>query len=108
MSHLDLLAKGDARGSGFYAEGKDHSKVDATLTTKVLIGAGAVVTGLEGVDVMARVRPSGSPTGATGTGAIIKTRTDSFARATGLFGYVRANSENTRRSRTSSTRRSAR
>ena len=52
------------------------------------------MTGLEGVDVIARVRPSGSPTGPTGSGAIIKTRTDSFARATGLFGYVRANSEN--------------
>jgi hypothetical protein len=78
---LRMFAHGEAYGAGFYAEGTDDSYVGGTSTTKAVIETNALLTGLEGVDLIARVDQ-------------VNARVESFARSTGLFGYVRARGQN--------------
>ena len=73
----DVQADADGRGAGFYAEGTSDAKATYKVVSDVSIASGAEITGWEGVDFRAIV-----------TGNEIET--DAFARSTGLFGYVRA------------------
>ncbi len=79
---LNNQADSESYGAGVYSEGVDDATADATLNTTVTIGAGAQVTGWEGVDLRTRYNH-------------VTTYADSFARSTGLFGYVDADGRNT-------------
>jgi Ca2+-binding RTX toxin-like protein len=79
---LVATANSESYGAGFYSEGIDDATAQVDATTNVTIGANAAVTGYEGVDLQTRY---GS----------VHTFADSFARSTGLFGYVDADGRNT-------------
>ncbi len=81
LSLLRLKAHGEAYGAGFYAEGEDDSNVGGNIDANVVLGSDVLVTGLEGVDLISSI--SG-----------VNTRAESFARATGLFGWVSADGNN--------------
>ena len=77
VPEMTVKATSKSYGAGFYSEGVDEATVEITSNAKVLLDAGAIVTGLEGVDLQA-------------TYESVDTNADSFARSTGLFGYVHA------------------
>ena len=82
ISQMTISADSRSDGYGFYSEGIDHANVSVTAPISVLIDDSAAVTGWEGVDLIARY--DGGNTSA-----------HSFARSTGLFGYVSGNANNT-------------
>jgi hypothetical protein len=82
VSGLRIDSRSESYGAGFYGEGLDDAYADADLDTGVTIAAGAQITGWEGVAVLVRHDD-------------VSTYAKSFARATGLFGYVDADSNNT-------------
>src|SRR4029077_17151559 len=53
LSFLNLHAHGEAYGAGFYAQGEDDSSVGGTINAKTVLGANTLVTGMEGVDLLA-------------------------------------------------------
>jgi len=78
---LRVYGHSEAYGAGFYSEGIDNANAESTTNTDVVIGASADVKGLEGVDLRTHI-------------AGVDTNADSFARSTGLFGYVSATATN--------------
>ena len=81
VSNLQAHASSSAKGAGFYSEGIDHANVAVTAPLNVYIRGDAAVTGWEGVDLITRYDN-------------VDTYADSFARSTGLFGYVHARASN--------------
>jgi hypothetical protein len=79
-----LQAHSDAQayGAGFYSEGIAHADTEVDATNNVILnGGGSAVTGLEGVDFIARFDD-------------VATYADGFSRSTGLFGYVNGSATN--------------
>ncbi|HEY3484752.1 MAG TPA: hypothetical protein VGK49_05170, partial [Ilumatobacteraceae bacterium] len=74
---LHVYADSESYGTGFYGQAIDDATSRANVPAKVLIGGSAAVTGYEGVDLQTRY-------------ADVNMYGDSFARSTGLFGYVDA------------------
>ena len=72
---------GDGRGGGFVAIGTASGDIDIHTVNHVLIDGSAAVTGYEGVDF--RTRFDG-----------VDTLSHTFARATGLFGHVSSDANN--------------
>ena len=80
-SGLSASAYSKSYGAGFYGESTDTATLTADLDNAAYIRAGAVVTGLAGVDIITSFRN-------------VSTDADSFSEATGLFGHVDANATN--------------
>ncbi len=80
-TRIKLTSDGQAYGAGIYSEGEDDSDVSISAQSNVVIGANAELTGIEGVDLIA---------GFSG----VDTHAESFARSTGLFGWVSADANN--------------
>ncbi|MEY2518223.1 MAG: large repetitive protein, partial [bacterium] len=85
VPQIRATAHGEAYGAGFYSEGDDDSSLNIDASDSVTIGANAVITGWEGVDVSTRYDDVNDGVGNT---------VDSFARSTGLFGHVEADADN--------------
>jgi len=81
-SKLNLQADGSAYGAGFYSEGSDRSVISIPAVNNIILGANAGITGLEGVDLVTRFDN-------------VTTKTKSFSRSTGLFGWVSSTGDNT-------------
>ena len=82
---LHVTAHSESYGAGFYSEGIDSANMEISAHNNVYVRGGAQITGLEGVDAFATYDTSGSGH---------DTDADSFARSTGLFGYVSADAKN--------------
>jgi RTX calcium-binding nonapeptide repeat (4 copies) len=81
VSQLSVHAHADGRGGGFVAIGTAVGDVTDNLNNNVTLANNALVTGVEGVDF--RTRYDG-----------VDTHADTFARATGLFGAVHSDANN--------------
>jgi len=81
VTKLDAKANSKSYGAGFYSEGIDDANAETTAGNTVSIATGAVLTGIEGVRVLARF-------------SHVDTYADSYSRSTGLFGYVDADATN--------------
>jgi hypothetical protein len=86
---LRAISHSESYGAGFYSEGNDEAYTEVFIDSRVTISTGVQLTGLEGVDLIATFE---------GT---MRTDADSFARSTGLFGYVDADANSTVRLRSS-------
>ena len=81
VSGLHVNGHSESYGAGLYSEGIDEAHAETSADNNVLISAHAQITGLEGVDLKTRYED-------------VHTFADSFARSTGLFGYVSADATN--------------
>jgi len=81
VSQMVVHAHSESKGAGFYSEGIDRAEVEVGADNKIDLDRGATVYGLEGVDFIAKY-------------AGVDTNSDSYARSTGLFGYVDADATN--------------
>ena len=81
VTQMFVRAESESKGGGFYSEGIDDAEVDVEAENKITLRRGATVYGLEGVDFVAKF-------------AGVDTYADSFARSTGLFGWVSADATN--------------
>ena len=82
VSKLKLHVGGSAYGAGFYSEGSDDSGIAIDAQNKVILAASAMLTGLDGVDLIASFDH-------------VDTYAKSFSRSTGLFGWVSSTASNT-------------
>ncbi|MHB1243985.1 MAG: beta strand repeat-containing protein, partial [Gaiellaceae bacterium] len=80
-SRLDLYADAWAKGSGLRARANSDATVSTNATARVLIGADAELTGIEGVDLVTNW-------------SNVATRATTYARSSGAFGRSVANSHN--------------
>ncbi|MGH3050680.1 MAG: beta strand repeat-containing protein, partial [Gaiellaceae bacterium] len=91
VAGLSTNAHSESYGAGFYSEGIDSADTEVgnsdstnphqVANRVILNGSDAIVTGLQGVDFLATFND-------------VKTFASSFARASGLFGYVSASVTN--------------
>src|SRR5262249_27923053 len=81
VTKLFAHAHSEAYGAGVYSEGIDTANVDIHAANKVIVHDHAAVTGYEGVDFLLKFDG-------------VDTESNSFARSTGLFGYVSSDSTN--------------
>ncbi|MFN5854484.1 MAG: hypothetical protein ACK456_01075 [Pseudanabaenaceae cyanobacterium] len=79
--NTNLLAKADSFGAGFYGEAKSGANMSFNVPVSTVIGNGAQVTGLAGVDLRSNIN------GASAT-------SDAYSRAVGFIAYSEANSSN--------------
>ncbi|MCK5712105.1 MAG: hypothetical protein KAI25_05275, partial [Hyphomicrobiaceae bacterium] len=84
VPQMIVRADADGRGGGFVAIGGAEADVSINTDNNILLGGNSSVTGFEGVDFLAKF--SG-----------VNTFAKAFARATGLFGHVDADADNTTR-----------
>ncbi|MBK5565795.1 LEPR-XLL domain-containing protein [Ensifer sp. SSB1] len=81
VGRFDIFSGSDGRGAGFYGEGQAESTLTARPKAEVHINADSELTGWEGVDLVTRYDN-------------VKTHAKSYARATGLFGFVDSDAHN--------------
>jgi hypothetical protein len=81
VTKLYAHAHSEAYGAGVYSEGIDTANVDIHAANNVTVHDHAAVTGYEGVDFITKFDN-------------VDTESNSFARSTGLFGYVSSDSTN--------------
>ena len=80
-SRLFLRADADGRGAGLRARGDGESEVSTEASARVVIGSGAKLTGIEGVDLIINWRD-------------VNTHSEAFSRSSGLFGRVDSDATN--------------
>ncbi|RUY91989.1 hypothetical protein, partial [Mesorhizobium sp. M7A.F.Ca.CA.001.10.2.1] len=81
VDNFHVFSGSDGRGAGFYGEGEAESTITARPDAQVRINAGADLTGWEGVDLITRYDN-------------VDTHAKSYARSTGLFGFVDSDAHN--------------
>jgi hypothetical protein len=81
VSQMFVRSTADGRGAGFVAVGTADAGIDIHANNKVLVDANAQVSGYEGVDFRTRFYA-------------VDTLAHSFARATGLFGHISSDANN--------------
>ena len=79
-----MKAEARAYGAGFYGQSDGHGRVNVDANNDISLGDGTIITGWEGVDFLA-------------TYSSIDTDAYGFSRATGLFGHVDADGDNSTR-----------